>query len=164
MGKIRKAQIKRLARVCLKPLLRKEDGAAAVEFAIIAPILAAATIGMIDVSMLLYERSDVGNALRMAAQTAMSDPGIKRVSATLDTFKSQKQFSSSINFEYQTMRFCACPDLSQDLPMAQVSCEKRCPSSKSSPSVFYKITSGTKYDGIILKGYRISNEIEVQVE
>lgn len=166
MGTCNKAQIKRILRDAVKPLFRSEDGSVAVEFAIIAPILATALIGVIDVGLLLYERSDVNSALRLAAQTAMSDPGTKRVTDILNTFKSQKQFSGSINFVYKAQRYCACAEDEATMKMTKVKidCDSLCPLTNAMPGVYYKITGGTKYEGIFIQGYKISHSIEVQVE
>lgn len=147
----------------LKSILRDASGSAAVEFAIIAPVLAAALVGMLDLGQFFYERADINSALRMAAQTAMSDPGTKKVTDVLNTFKSRKQFSGILNFEYNAVRFCACPDMSEAGKMVKTSCELSCPTSVS-PSVFYRISGGTKLNGILISEYKISNAIEIQIE
>ena len=147
----------------LKTLLRDTSGSAAVEFAIIAPVLATALVGMLDLGKFFYERADINSALRMAAQTAMSDPGTKKVTDVLNTFKSRKQFSDSLNFEYKAVRYCACPDMSETGQMTRINCEFSCTTSDS-PSVFYRITGGTKFNGILISEYKIINTIEIQIE
>lgn len=166
MGTFDKAQIKRHLRAWIKSVLNNENGSVAVEFAIIAPIIATAMIGLIDVGMLLYERSDINNALRLAAQTAMSDPGAKKVSDTLSIFKSQSQLSGSINFIFKTQRYCVCSeeDDKMQITRIKVSCDMRCPATNDKPQVYYSITAGTEYDGIFVRSYKITNAIEVQVE
>lgn len=147
----------------LKSLLRDTSGSAAVEFAIIAPVIATALVGMVDLGQFFYERADVNSALRMAAQTAMSDPGTKKITDVLNTFKARKQFSGSLNFEYKATRYCACPDASEEGQISKISCELSCPMSVA-PSVFYRITGGTKFNGILISEYKITNAIEVQIE
>src|SRR5690606_16555561 len=132
-----------------------------VEFAIIAPVLAAAVIGMIDVGQIFYERSKVNNALRLAAQAAMSDPGPQKVNDVLNMFKERSSFPASLNIEYNAVRYCACPD--EQGHLLTVRCETRCPTSDL-PSIFYKISCGTNIKGILLKKVEIAQSIEIQVE
>lgn len=164
MGTFLQAQLNKKSNFSRKRQVWKDEaGTAAVEFAIVAPILAAALIGMLDVGRLLYERSDVNSALRMAAQTAMSDPGTKKITDLLRTFKSQKQFAESMSFEYSAQRYCACPDNRQYPGTIEVQCDTPCPTADS-PSIFYRIEGGTRYNGIFVQDYRISKSIEVQVQ
>ena len=64
MNRIRHALISRLA--------RDRSGNAAVEFALIAPILVALLIGVIDLGKIAYDRSDMLAATRAGAQYLMA--------------------------------------------------------------------------------------------
>ena len=136
------------------------SGSAAVEFAIIAPVLAAAVVGMIDVGQLFFERSKVNNALRLAAQTAMSDPGPEKIIDVLNTFNERSGFSDSLKFQYKAIRYCGCSD--QHDHFTAVACKARCPS-EDMPNIFYRISCGTNINGILLNRFEIAQSIEVQV-
>jgi Flp pilus assembly protein TadG len=56
----------------LSRLCRVRRGNAGIEFALMAPIFAAALVGMVDLGMALYERMEVGNAAQAGAQYALN--------------------------------------------------------------------------------------------
>jgi Flp pilus assembly protein TadG len=55
----------------LVALLRSRSGNAAVEFALIAPLLLAMLVGMVDVGMGFYQEMEVENAAQVGAQYAL---------------------------------------------------------------------------------------------
>jgi hypothetical protein len=96
----------------------------------------------------------------------MSDPGAKKVSDTLNSFKSQSQLSGRINFVFKTQRYCMCSaeETKMRISRIKISCDMRCPFTDDKPQIYYSITGGTEYDGIFVRSYKITDAIEVQVE
>lgn len=77
----------------LARLRRNEDGVAAVEFSLFAPILFFAGLTAIDVGMALTERMTIDHVLSAGASFAMADPGPEAVDSILET-TAKKNFSN----------------------------------------------------------------------
>jgi len=56
----------------MRNFLRNKCGASAVEFAIIAPVLAVALLGIAEVGQVIYQRTDMHGALRTGGQYVLN--------------------------------------------------------------------------------------------
>ena len=143
-----------------------ESGVSAVEFALIAPVLALSLVGMADVGLALYERMAIDHVLRAGAQAAMSDPGEAQVRNVLQSTLGQAGAPSGVVFDL-VKRYCACPDDADVAPTAAPACTITCPGSVR-PFVFYKVQASKPYDAMslpeFLADFRLSSSFQVQVQ
>src|SRR5918997_6063445 len=63
---------------------RDERGAAVVELALIAPVLALMLLLAVDVGLAVNEKMAVDHVMRVGAETAMADPGESKVQDVLE--------------------------------------------------------------------------------
>lgn len=68
----------------LRDFIREAEGAAAIEFAVIALTLAVSVMNAADIGLYLYQRMEVENATQMAAQAAWQACDLKQLPATLN--------------------------------------------------------------------------------
>lgn len=122
--------------------LLDENGSAAVEFCIVAPLLTLGLLATIDLGVAEYDRMALDSSLRISAQYAMTDPGETAVCERLSSLLS-KNFMEGSNpcssqngtLTAQSSRFCACPDALDNA----VDCFSSC--NGQSTRVFYRITA-----------------------
>ncbi len=62
----------------LQQLKKSEAGVSAIEFALIAPIMAFGLVATADVALAVHERMTIDHVLRAGAQAAMTDPGRRK--------------------------------------------------------------------------------------
>jgi pilus assembly protein CpaE len=147
----------------LHALARCEDGVSAVEFALIAPVFAAALVAMVDVGLALYERMSMDHILRSGGQAAMSDPGPSQVLKVM-----QSAIASGFVEGPETIkldlpkRFCACPDNTEVDPAQAPACSDPCPDS-TVPYVYYRIRASKTYDGVFVPPIPLDSSLQVQV-
>lgn len=117
----------------IKRALRDRRGSAAVEMALLAPVLIAALLAMADLGMLIYERVDMQTAIRAGIQYVMNgghDPN------TAEQVVLQSWPNRPGDAVVEATRFCLCGETVS-------ACDAQC-SDQSVPRVFTRITaSGT---------------------
>ncbi|WEX90760.1 AAA family ATPase [Sinorhizobium garamanticum] len=147
-------------------LKASEAGASAVEFALIAPVLALALVAMADLGFAIYERMTLDHALRAGAQAAMADPGATQVYKVM-----QSTLAKSANPANATVaavnRYCACPESADVKPEAAPECGKT-PCANSAPElVFYRLDAATLYRPMsapeVLPEFELNSSIQVEV-
>ena len=148
-------------------LRRDEGGAAAVELALIAPILGIVLLLMVDVGLAVNSRMAIDHIMRVGAETAMADPGestVKKVveQAAGQNFSPVSDISSSptagtAGVEIAASRFCACPQARA----VAVACTANC--SGQSPLAFYRLQARKTYSGVLVSGIPMSVALQVQV-
>jgi len=171
-----------LLRRCRRPLLPDEDGASAVEFALLAPILVLACIATIDVGLAISQRMHIDQSLRAGAAAAMLDPD----GLTADDVRDYVEGSASGSFTIAPEAGAGEIDTSSDTDLS-VTVEKliACPESVSAkvrygsvlscaddadPYVYFRLTGETRYDPMLLwdqfplEGIPLEGSILVQVE
>lgn len=133
-----------------------ECGVAAVEFALIAPILIAAVLTMSDLGFAIHERSEIDQALRNGAQHAISDPGEAKVAAVLALVDPTGAGRDSTVFTVD--RFCSC----KETPDTQTLCSTTCAGDMPT-SIFYSLTGTREFSGFLLPAVTLNRSSLVQV-
>ena len=147
----------------------EDGGAAAVEFAMFAPILAFALLATVDLGMALSQRISMDHVLRSGAQFAMEDPGEDETQAILeDTAARNFQVAAAESDDTFSMggdplalsvdRVCACPDS----PETFVACSTVCPGTVPT-FIYYRMSAAKDYSGILLRGLPLNASAQVQV-
>jgi Flp pilus assembly protein TadG len=80
------------------------DGAAAVEFALLLPVMLIACMGLIDLGMAVYEKMELTSAARSGAQVATID------SSNATAITAAVQDGSNLSPAVATSVFCQCSD------------------------------------------------------
>ena len=152
----------------LRAFRRDERGAAALELSLLAPVLAAALLLMVDVGLAVNNRMSIDHVMRVGAETAMADPGQSTVQKVLEQAAGQN-FSrvaqigdsgalASGGVLVGSTRFCACPGARA----AAVACTSTC--SGKTPLAFYQLQARKTYSGILLSGINMDTALQVQVK
>ena len=143
---------------------RNEEGTSAVEFALLAPVLALGLVASADLGLAVYHKMSIDQALRAGAQTAIADPGAAAVLKTTQNTIS-KHFtvlSSSTptvdGVSVSVSRFCACPEK----PAMEVVCSTPCVG--DAPTfIYYLLAGGTIYQGMLLPAITLHPTVKVQI-
>ena len=150
-------------------LLRREEGASSVEFALLAPVLCFALLGAVDLGTAISERIAMSQILRSGAQVAMEDPGEDDVqqlmrsaaSANFETPAEEGETDQSVvsdPLEIEVDRFCACPDA----PETAVTCSTICTGTVPT-FIYYNMSAAKDFSGVILRGMSLNAAAQVQV-
>lgn len=143
---------------------RCDRGVAAVEFALLAPILAFMLLAGVDLGLAVSERMAVDHALRAGAQEAMNDPGEPRVlelmrkAAESNFALDDGSGTQSTPLALSVTRFCACPD---NVGFA-VTCSTICPGSKPT-FIYYRMAGEKSYRGWIMPVFGFAPSVQVQI-
>ena len=158
-------KVETLERNRLRGLLRREDGASAVEFALCAPVFIFACIMMADIGFAVHERMSLDHVLRSAAQMAMADPGEEEVQSVLESTASKHFTVASEGTDIvedavivDAARYCACPDNRT----VSVACTTVCTGTVPT-FTFYGMSAAKSYDGMILPPISFNAHLDVQV-
>lgn len=139
-----------------------ENGASAVEFALIAPMLAAGFAVMTDIGMAINESMLIDNTLRAGAQSAMQDPGSDKVRRVMDVIHSRGASPSKVTAAFTANRYCLCPE-DLDVPDATHDCGTACETDEDQ-QIFYELRATKVQSGILMTDFDLSSSIEVQVQ
>lgn len=143
--------ISRLGRSAMARLRRDRRGASAVEFALVAPLIAPALLAVVDLGRAEYEKMSLDHALRAAAQKAMSDPGtaaveqVLREAAAANFTDANGVLSSDLTIA-PPARFCACMVNDKAVPAA---CSTTCPNGRHT-YVYYRMTASKAFTGFLI--------------
>ena len=88
--------------------LRNDDGNAAVEFALLVPVLILLVAGLIDFGRAYFTKMQLENAARAGAQYGLLHGGDDL--ATIQDVVRQASEVPTANLTVSTTNFCACPD------------------------------------------------------
>lgn len=128
----------------LSRLRRDERGLAAIEFSVIAPVLALGALAAVDFGFAAMERLRIDSTLRAAAQAAMADPGVPTVSnVMLAAASASRPITRSATSFTTPVRYCACPEN----PSAAVVCTSTCGGS-SYTYIYYQLEGSSTYTGL----------------
>jgi len=112
-------------------------GAAAVEFSLMLPVLAIMLIGVVDVGIIAYERTDMSQAIRAGAQYFMAGGSdFDRAAQVVRNSWSEAPSDAIVSVD----RFCQCAEV----PNA---CNQNCPDG-SVPAAYARITASAQVEGI----------------
>lgn len=133
-----------------------QAGVAAVEFALIAPILIASVLTMADLGFAIHERAEMDQALRNGAQRAVTDPGEADVATLLSLVDATGAGRDITTFVVN--RYCAC----SETPETEATCSTTC--ADENPTAIYYSLSGTReFSGFLLPAITISRSNLIRV-
>ena len=122
-------------------LRRSTSGVAAIELGLIAPVLLALLLGILDFGMAYWEQMQVVNAADAGTQWAMQNGyNATNISATAQNATYLPLSSSDV----QAVNVCGCPTSSG---VAMYACTATCPDG-STPSQYYRVTTHICYKTI----------------
>lgn len=122
-----------------RSFLRAADAVSAVEFALLAPLLLALLVGIVDVGRYAYQRADMFGAVRAGAQYFMAGGGMPAVArGIINDSWSQRPPDGEVRVD----RFCQCAEV----PMT---CSAPCPDGEA-PAAFSRIVVRGTYRGILM--------------
>ena len=141
-----------------------QSGVAALEFALIAPMLILGLISVADIGMATNERMVIGQTLRTAAQTALLDQGPDALYAALRS-ASTANFSAVLRGAVGTTstlaldasRFCACPQNTALTVLCAITCASNRPT-----QVYYLLTASKLHKSMLLPNTTITARLLVQ--
>ena len=141
-----------------------QTGVAALEFALIAPMLILGLIAMADIGLAINERMEIDQTLRAGAQSALLDQGPDKLYAAL-TATAASNFPLLIRGTVGTTtalavdasRFCACPQNTGLSVLCSITCASNRPT-----QVYYLLTASKSYEGMLLPTSTISARLLVQ--
>ena len=136
------------------------SGVAAVEFALIGPVLVFGLLAMADVGMAVYQRMNIDHMLRSAAHHAIEDPGTPTVQGVLDGFAITDSLGlwGAGEITHHVARICACAEA----PETPVTCSVTCANSQPT-SIYYTMRSDLVVAGVILPAIHLQPTIQVQI-
>lgn len=137
----------------MRRFVEGQGAGAAIEFALIAPILVFGALSAADLGFAVNEAFKVDQALRSGAEAALTDPGESEVRAVLVAAE-----TAGDAVVWTVDRVCACPE-SRDAP---VDCSTTCADDRPT-SIFYEVGGATSYDGLFLPTREIARAATVQV-
>lgn len=140
-------------------LARDRAGASAIEFALIAPMICAGLLSVVDVGRAVNERMLLDGVLRAGALVAMSDPGVAAVSGAIGIVDSgQGTAAQRGRLTLDVERYCACLD---ETEMA-LACNATCAGSLQT-AIFYRLAGSTTFDGMLLPRISLGAESRVRI-
>jgi Flp pilus assembly pilin Flp len=100
--------MRQLIKSCAKMLRREKEGVAAVEFAVIVPLLLIMAVGMVDLGMGLYDNMQTQNAAQAGADYALIHLTAWNKDAVKTAIKNASSLSG-IGASPDPYSFCGCP-------------------------------------------------------
>jgi pilus assembly protein CpaE len=130
-------------------------GIAAVEFGLLASVLAFAAVGMADIGMAISQRVAMDQAVRAGAQAAMARTADNNAIRTivLDAAGTRNVGGMSVAVQ----RFCRCPGQENT-----ASCSTLCTGDEA-PSIFVSIGTTYQHQAMLLPDQTLQSAAEVQV-
>lgn len=137
-----------------------ENGLAAIEFALIGPVVVFGLLAMADVGLAVRDRMALDHIVRVGAQSAAANPGAASVLAALNAASagSLTRASSADALLVDVIQECACPEA----PETAVACMTTC-AGPSATSVFYALRAETVAAGLLLPAMPVTSRARVQI-
>ncbi len=112
----------------LRRLRKDQTGAALVEFAIVAPVVGAMLLGVIDVSLYISSSLAVQRAARAGGEYAIMNgyDSTKVSTAITDSTTTRSAYMTAIAADPAPSKFCGCPDSGTSVVAA--TCGSKCTS------------------------------------
>jgi Flp pilus assembly protein TadG len=146
----------------IRRLGEHEEGAAAIEFAIVAPLFVVALLGGIDLGLAEYDHMQLDHVVRGAAQVAQADPGVTIVGAAAQRL-SEAYFPSTSLPTVDVRLFCACPEA---MDTALGSCDTTCVAANgnvNAPYIFYTVSGRRAVKLMFLSSFTLQSSAKVQI-
>ncbi len=135
--------------------LKRQEGAAAVEFALVAPLLILSVLSMADIGLAVHSLFRIDQSLRNGAEAAIRDPGRARVLSVLGEVGATEAGPVA---EWSVDRRCECPGA------GEVSCREPVTCAGGRPtSIVYDIGGTRLHEGILMPDRPLSRTVSVQV-
>lgn len=140
---------------------RREDGVAAIEFALIAPIVLILFVGMVNVGFRLYEESRLNQATRETAEAAMFTRKRTSLQAVLDNqLASLGRSVGGEPFTGTVTVACECVD-----PAQPTQCASTCAGSSLPSAISVRIEASLLYRPLFpLLGRTVTLQSRMQVQ
>lgn len=142
---------------------RSDGGASAVEFALVAPILAFVLLAGVDLALAISERMAMDHALRAGAQTALAqDPGQTAVLQVIRDTAEQNFPAADGGLDPElalsATRFFACAE-DPDFAVAPATvCVGGTPT-----VIYYRMIGDKTYAGWIMPAFQVDRAMQVQI-
>lgn len=150
----------------LQQLKKSEAGVSAIEFALIAPIMAFGLVATADVALAVHERMTIDHVLRAGAQAAMADPGEAQVLKVVQSTLGQSA-APEAGVEASVKRYCACPENADVAPGDAPACAATACASSAPQNVYYRLEASKTYQSMSLPEFlpdlRLGSSLQVQV-
>lgn len=148
-------------------LKTSEAGVSAVEFALIAPVLALGLVATADLGLALYERMTIDHVLRAGAQAAMTDPGAAQVDKVLQSTLAERPTPANVTLK-PVKRYCVCPEDADVTPDAAPACGTTTPCANAAQQfVYYRLEAAKAYQPMslpeMLPAFQLGSAMQVQV-
>lgn len=131
-------------------------GAAAVEFALVAPILVLGVLSTADLGFEISARMEVDQGLRAGAEAAIDDPGEAAVTAAV--VAAETGAGGAAETTWAVTRFCACAEARE----TELSCYSTC-ANNTPTSIYYRLSGQRSTSPMLLTRESITREALVQV-
>lgn len=133
-------------------VLLEEQGASAIEFALLAPVLLIALMGTVDVGRALTQQMALGSILRTGAQSAIAGGEVSAVNRILLAAKDDGSVSVNV------AQMCACPES----PQAAVACSTTC-AGPGPTAIYYSLTAEKEFSGLFMPRRTLRQSLQVQI-
>ncbi|MFN4099537.1 MAG: TadE/TadG family type IV pilus assembly protein [Pararhodobacter sp.] len=139
---------------------RDETGLAAIEFALIGPVMVFGLLAMADVGLAVRDRMALDHIVRAGAQSAVRTPEVAAVRAALQaaSVDSMPRPSSAAALTMDVVQECGCPEA----PATPVACATTCSDQKAT-FIFYSLRADTVATGFLLPELPITSRARVQI-
>ena len=128
--------------------LTDRSGAAVVEFALVSPLILILMVGAIDITLLIFNRTDMFSAVQSGIQYFMvGGKDIEEAEAIVDSMWHTRPEGATLSVE----RFCMCGDV-------QATCLSNCPD-QSQPVSYHRIKVWARYKPLLMEQEFSSHEI-----
>lgn len=134
--------------------LSNPSGAAAVEFAIIAPVLILSVLSIADIGLAVHRLFQIDQTIRNGAEMALRDPGREIVLSVLDEVGMTGDGNVAT---WSVARRCECPSGSGTVGCGTTACGSQ------PTNIFYDISGSYTHQGILTPDRKLSRTASVQV-
>lgn len=145
-------------------LIRAEDGVSAIEFALLAPVLVIALLGMVDLGLAVNERMAIDHVLRAGAQSAAAgediaviDQVIRTTAKNNFTVAAPDATGDDTSLALTVNRLCTCAEQPETSVVCSTTCAGNAPT-----QIFYALTGQKTYSGNLLPRFSLSPTLQVQ--
>lgn len=139
---------------------KNEQGVAALEFALLGPIVIFSFLAMADVGLAVRDRMALDHIVRTGAQKAAENTGAASVFMALQAASagSLTRSTSAAALTVSVDLECTCPEA----PAVTVACTTTCSGQKPT-FIFYSLRAETVASGILLADMPLASRARVQV-
>lgn len=129
--------------------LRQDDGTAAIEFALIAPVILLLFVAMVNLGFRFLEESRINQVARETAEASMFTQDMNVLRQTMaNAIADLGPSISGVPYTGTVTRLCACPG-SADIPDCSITQAATCPSTGGPWSIVIEVTTNMNYRPLI---------------